>query len=298
MHAGELDRVRVAGPKAALVLERLADLRRHSLVMSKDRAWLEEITPDPYSLLEHMHEVQLLYRIRPGRYLVAPRGTSSPIQAAPIEFMASLLLAPHGEYYVGYLSSLISHRLTDLHSNTVFAAIRQTSGFREVDVDLPGCSVHVVRLADSRWPQDRENELERVRAIPDSKEFFWRSTLERTLVDTLARPELSAGMETVIGCWARANQRDVDWQVVCDIAARQGKSMVRRVAFVLRLLGLHAIARQSFPGLTGRGASTPLDRSDSFDLDPREVGRDRDTGVLINVPESHLLGWIGAAALP
>lgn len=290
-------RVRSAGPKAALVLEALAERRRRSLRLSDDREWLQEITPDPNSLVERMADAQLLYRVNRGNYLVAPRGSFSPTQAAPIEMMAGVLLASQGDYYIGYLSALIDHRLTDLHSTTVYAAIRQKSSFSKTEVELPGGSLQVVRLVDSRWPQD-ERELERRRAIPDTKEFIWRATLERTLVDALARPELSAGIETVVGCWARAKQREVDWELVCAIAERQSKSMMRRVAFVLRLLGLHVVARQNFPGLIGRGASTPLDRSGSFDLDPGEARRDRETGVLINVPEDYLLGWAGAPALP
>lgn len=72
--------------------------------------------------------------------------------------------------------------------------------------------------------------------------------------------------------------------------------MERRCAFLLRLLGLDAIARRNFPRLTGRGASTPLDRSNSFDMTAGNMTRDRETGVLLNVPEDHLRGWVSAAA--
>lgn len=289
--------VRSAGRKAALVLEHLAENRQRSLDISADRAWLQDISSHPNSLLERMTDSRLLYRINRGRYLVAPAGTFSPTQAAPVEVIAGLLLRAQGDYYLGYLSALIAHRLTDLHSATVYAAIRQSSTFTEVEVDLPGGTLRVVRLSESRWPSG-DGELERVRAIPDSKEFIWRATLERTLVDALTRPELAGGIETVIGCWARARERDVDWERVCAVGIRQGGAMMRRIAFVLRLIGLHRTARQSFPGLTGRGASTPLDRSGAFELAPGELKRDRETGVLINVPEDYLLGWVGSAELP
>jgi predicted transcriptional regulator of viral defense system len=298
MPAQEGNYTRSAGAKASLVLEQLAERRRRSIQLSEDRPWLQTISPDPNSLLERMADAGLLYRIHRGRYLVAPRGSFSPTQAAPAEFMAGLLLEAQGGYYIGYLSALIGHRLTDLHSKTVYAAIRQTSTFTDVEVGLPGGLLRVVRLSESRWPQDEQAELERLRAMPDSKEFVWQSNLERTLVDALARPDMSAGIETVVGCWASARERDVDWERVCSIAARYGKSMVRRVAFILRVLGLQRTARQNFPDLTGRGASTPLDRTGSFGLDLAELKRDRDTGVVINVPEDYLLGWIGAAALP
>jgi predicted transcriptional regulator of viral defense system len=297
MATDQLDPVRRTGSKAALVLEHLAKDRRRSVVVSRDRPWLLEITRHPHALLERMNRAQLLYRVNRGHYVVAPRGSFSPAQAAPVDLMAGLVLSSQGDYYFSFLSGLIAHRLTDLHSDTLYAAIRQKSTFRETSLDLPGGSLQVVRLSDSRWPQD-DREVARVRALRDSKEFVWQATLERALVDALARPDLSAGIETVIQSWARAKRQEVDWELVCAIASRHGSGMARRVAFVLRLVGLHTVAAQNFPALTGRGANTPLDRSNSFELNTDEMRRDRETGVLINVPEDHLLGWVGAGELP
>ena len=292
--------VRSAGPKAARVLEELADRRRHTLVLAEDGAWLRDITSDPNSLLERMEDASLLYRVGRGRYVVAPRGTFSATQAGPAELFVDLALRGRGDYFIGFLSALIAHRLTDLHSSLVYAAIRQEGSVGESERDLPdGVAVKFVRLVASKWPVDPDRDLERVRTLPGGKEFAWRSSIERTLVDVLNRPDLAGGIETVIGSWARARRRDdVDWDSVCAIAEAQGKSTMRRTAFVLRLLGLHVIAARNFPGLAGRGASTPLDRSDSFALPPGETKRDRVTGVTINVPEGHLVGWAEAASLP
>jgi predicted transcriptional regulator of viral defense system len=295
--AAETTPVRRAGPKAAQVLEELAERRRRSLVVSEDKTWLAEVTPHYAQLLDNMEASQLLYRIARGRYVVAPRGTFTATQAVPVELMCALVLRDQGDYYLGYLTALISHRLTDLHSSTIYASVRQSSNFRESEVELPGGTLHVMRLADSRWPT-LDGELAWARALPDSKEFVWRAGIERTLADALARPDLCAGMETVVGCWARARQREVDWDLACQIAASQGKSMARRVAFILRLLGMSAVAAENFPHLMARGASTPLDRSRGFDLAADEIRRDRQTGVLVNVPERSLIGWARAAALP
>lgn len=298
MSASKQDVVRSTGPKAALVLEELAEARRHSLTLAKDRSWLSRLTSDPNSLLERMADAKLLYRVSRGKYVVAPRGTFSASQAASNELMVDIMLGARGDYFIGYLSALIDHRLTDLHSTTVYAAIRQHSSFGEVEIELPSGKLKLVRLSDSRWPSDSERELDRVPALPDYKEFVWRSSLERTLVDALSRPEHSAGLETVIGCWGTAVRRDTDWDLICAIAERQGASMARRTAFVLRLLGLGAVAKRNFPHMTGRGASTPLDRSNSFDMETADKRRERHTGVLINVPEDYLVGWASAALSP
>ena len=245
-----------------------------------------------------MANSQLLYRVGRGRYVVAPRGTFSPAQAAPAELIAALILGARGDYFISYLSALIDHRLTDLHSATIYAAVPQDSRFGESSFALPSGRLQLVRLSPSNWPADHDEELERVRALPDTKEFVCRAKLERALVDGLSRPDLASGLETVVSCWARAQQSDTDWDLVCAISARRGRSMERRCALLLRLLGLHAVGKLNFPNLVGRGANTPLDRSNSFQLSPAQIKRDRETGVLLNVPKDHLRGWIAAAATP
>jgi predicted transcriptional regulator of viral defense system len=288
--------VRVAGPVAARVLEELADSRRRSVSIADDRAWLSRWSKDPNALLESMADSQLLYRVGRGRYVVAPRGTFSATQAAPAELIAGLILGARGEYFISYLSALIDYRLTDLHSTIVYAAIPQDSSFGETSFGLPSGTLQLVRLSRSNWPADPDRELVRVRALPETKEFIWRASRERALVDGLSRPDLSAGLETVVGCWARVRQSDIDWDLVCAISSRRGRSMERRCAFLLRLLGLDAFVRRNFPLLTARGANTPLDRSNSFGMTAEEMTRDRETGVLVNVPEDRLRGWASAVS--
>lgn len=288
--------VRAAGPVAARVLEELADSRRRSVNIADDRAWLSRWTKDPNALLESMAHNQLLYRVGRGRYLVAPRGTFSATQAAPAELIAGIILGARGEYFISYLTALIDYRLTDLHSTTVYAAIPQDSSFGETSFELPSGTLKLARLSRSNWPTDPDKELVRLRALPETKEFVWRASRERALVDSLSRPDLAAGLETVVGGWASARQTDIDWNLVCAISSRRGRSMERRCAFLLRLLGLDAVSRHNFPRLTGRGASTPLDRSNSFEMSAGEMTRDRETGVLLNVPEDHLRGWASASS--
>ena len=295
MHTEEKP-VRAAGPVAARVLEELANARRHSVNLAEDRDWLSRWTKDPGGLLKSMAQHQLLYRVGRGRYVVAPRGTFSPTQAASAELIAALILGSRGEYFISYLTALIDHRLTDLHSTTVYAAVRQGSRIGETSFELPSGTLQLVRLNRSNWPADPARELVRVRALAETKEFIWRASIERALVDSLSRPDLAAGLETVVGCWARARQTDADWDLVCAIAARRGDSMTRRCAFLLRQLGLDAVAERNFPGLTGRGAKTLLDRSDSFEMSSEDMTRDRETGVLVNVPGDHLRGWVSAAS--
>lgn len=295
--ASDTEAIRSAGPKAALLLEQLAERRVRTLTVKTDEEWLREITPHYQRLLSRMEAARLLYRIRRGRYVVAPRGTFSPAQAASAELLAARVLAPD-DYFISHLSALIAHRLTDLHSTQIYASVRQSSSHRSKNlVELPTGTLRIVEIADARWPVASSSELDEVRALPESMEFIWRSGVERTLVDALARADLCAGFETVVSCWVNAKSRETDWESACRIARRQGPSMVRRTAYLLRLIGLGAVAERAFPDLRGRGVRTPLDRSNSFNMDRNELARDRTTGVVINVPPQYLRAWTGATSL-
>ena len=207
------------------------------------------------------------------------------------------MLRGQGEYYLGFLSSLIAHRLTDLHASTLYAAIRQDSPTDLTTVSLAGRELKLVRLSPSRWPSG-ERERERVRVQPGLKEFVWRSTLERTLVDGLLRPELCGGIETVITSWARATEHEqVEWATVWQIAKRMGDATARRVAHLLIHSGHEQVLAGDLPALSLKGAATPLDRTNGYAMTRKEATRDPQTGVLVNVPVEQLRGWLDPASL-
>jgi hypothetical protein len=155
----------------------------------------------------------------------------------------------------------------------------------------------VAELANSVWPLPESDELERVR-VGDSKEFAFRASLERTLIDGLLRPDLSAGIETVVTAWARGKSRpEVRWDRVAGIADRIGGATARRTAFLLRLLGFDSLVDLHFSKISGRTTSPVFDRSRSFDLAPGRTHRDSQTGVVVNVPLEYLRGWIAGASI-
>jgi predicted transcriptional regulator of viral defense system len=280
------------GAKGALVLDEAARRRRRTIRWPEDAAWLQEITPAPQRLLSRLKERGFLYAAGRNRYVIAPPGTKTIRQAASPELLADLYLRPYGDYYVGFLSALIAHRLTDLHSQVTYVAMRQSSKPRNVPSGFK-----VAELADSVWPLPESDELERVR-VGDSKEFAFRASLERTLVDGLLRPDLSAGIETVVTAWARGKSRpEVRWDRVAGIADRIGGATARRTAFLLRLLGFDSLADMHFSKISGRTTSPVFDRSRSFDLPPGRTQRDSQTGVVINVPLEYLRGWIAGASI-
>ncbi len=279
------------------MLEHVAAAKRCTVSLPADREWLAEITPHYARLLDRMAARKSLYRVLRGQYVVAPRATDAVDQAAAAELLVDLVLRGQGEYYLGFLSALIAHRLTDLHASTLYAAIRQDSSTDLTTVALAGRELKLVRLSPSRWPSG-EGERERVRVQPGLKEFVWRSTLERTLVDGLLRPELCGGHETVITSWARATEHErVDWTTVWQVAKRTGTATARRIAYLLIHSGHAQALAGDLPALNVKGAATPLDRSNGYAMTRREATRDPQTGVLVNVPAEQLRGWLDPASL-
>ena len=279
------------------MLEHVAAAKRRTVSLPADREWLAAITPHYARLLDRMAARKSLYRVLRGQYVVAPRATDGVDQAAAAELLVDLVLRGRGEYYLGFLSALIAHRLTDLHASTLYAAIRQDSPTDFTTVSLAGRELKLVRLSPSRWPSE-ERERERVRVQPGLKEFVWRSTLERTLIDGLLRPELSGGIETVISSWARATEHEqVDWRTVWAIAKRTGGATARRAAYLLIRSGHDQVLAGDGPVVNVKGAATPLDRSNGYDMNRKEATRDPRTGVLVNVPGEQLRGWLDPASL-
>jgi predicted transcriptional regulator of viral defense system len=291
--------IRSAGPIAASILEEAAEKRQQSISIVRDRDWLQELTSDPNSALERMTDLQLLYRVGRGSYVVAPRGTFTAQQVAPKELLAVLGTVPTGtDYFLSFLSALIWHELTDVHTETTYIAIPQTAGTKRSRVAIPdGGDVQLVRLAASRWPKHREKEIVSERVLGRAKEKIQVATIERALIDALSRPELSGGMETVVTAWARAMRRKTDWSLVCEIAKANGKSTMRRTAFLLGVFGQRRLVAEQFPGLTGRGTEVPFDRSNGFGVDSSRWERDRATGVLVNTPPGYLEGWAQAVGI-
>lgn len=275
------------------MLDQVARLRRRTIRLPADLVWLNDLSPAPRRLLSQMVKRGLLHRAGEDRYVVAPMGTDSLEQAAPPELLIDLILQPH-PYYIGFLSALITHRLTDLHSKSAYAAVPKGVRLRgRMPIDL-----EIAQLGPKAWPAT-EDELERFRTVEGTKEFAVRSTIERTLVDGLLRPNLCAGFETVVLAWSRAQRHpEVSWERVAQIGHRIGGSTAPRTAFMLNLVGLDTIAEKHLADVKSRRAGTPLDRSNGFALDRGNVERDPRTGVLLNVPSRYLRGWIDGEAFP
>jgi predicted transcriptional regulator of viral defense system len=282
--AGET-KARTLGRLEAALLRRLAEEQRTTLSVGRDRVLLESLTPAYAMLLSRMAEKGVLISLGVGRYVVSSWAGDSLAQAAPFNVLLDATLRPYGDYYLGFLSALIEHRLTDEDSWEVYVALREDGTFKGKQLRIDERPVIVTRITGvQRWVG-----LEHVRAT--RRERYWRSTLERTLVDSLYRPRLSGGIELIAGAWARAARRpDFDPVAVCRYARAVSVAVARRSGFMLSRLDHHDAAVEHLGDLRGQRNRVLLDLSLSYGEEP--WSRDTEWGVTVNVPERALTGWL------
>lgn len=279
------EKPRTLGRLDALLLRRLAEQQRSTLSVREDRSLLGSITPRYAQLLARMARKGTLIRLAGGRYVVASWAGDELAQAAPFNVLLDATLRPYGAYYLGFLSALIEHRLTDQDSFEVYVALRDDATFSGKRLMIDGRPVLVTRISGpQRWVG-----IEQVRAT--RRERYWRSNLQRTLIDTLYRPRLSGGIELIAGAWARAvAERTPDLEEICGYARALSISVARRTGYMLTRLGHHDVAVAHLGDLRSQRNSVLLDASRAYG--EGDWRRDSEWGVTINLPERALTGWL------
>jgi len=274
---------RTVSPIDSRILQALDDRGRVFIDLKQDRDWLLDIVPDPPLHLARMKTRGILASVAAGRYVVLPPGQQLTAAELPLGVLLAAAFAGRKDYYLGYLSAMIEHRLTDEHSLDVFVAVFGTPPRIE---ELAGRPLHVTRIASRR----KRFGQERIRAV--GRTFYFRSDLERTLLDTLDRPALSGSPETSIRAWSRAfESRDLDRGKLVEYAEEWGGTVAARCAFWMRELGEIRLARRILSSI-GAPLTGPrlLDSARSFG--DGKWPRDRETGLIVNVPPANLDGWL------
>ncbi len=254
--------------------------------LRRDKIWLtEEVgTPHLRQLLDRMADKGSLYQLGAGRYAVAPRGSVDASQALP--FSVALDVAMGGrEYYLAFGSALADHGLIDENIDPIIAARASAVGGNDA-LSVQSLKVRIVRVSsDRRW-------FGREWIKGGARSGYWRSDMERTLLDAVDRPDLCAGNELVARAWGRAvHEERPDADRLVDYATRLRGLSALRVAFYSQQLDRQDLAQRIL-------AVVPRTRSSKARLDPTgafgpgDWSRDRATGLQINIPESRLRGWL------
>lgn len=270
-------------PIDSRILEKLGDRGRTFLDLETDRDWLVEITPDPPQQLARMRRRGTLVPVAPGRYLVLPPGQPGDPEQVPLGLLLAAAFAGREGYYLGYFSALIEHRLTDEHTRDVYLAV---FGNLPTLRTLAGRPVHLTSLKSER----KRFGQERVRAL--ARTFYFRSDLERTLLDTLDRPRLCDAPETWVRAWSRAfASGNLDHARLVDYALQIGGTVAGRCAFWMRELGDVRSARIILRSI-GAPLTGPRLLDSAGSLGDRSDSRDRETGLIVNLPDRAIEGWL------
>jgi predicted transcriptional regulator of viral defense system len=269
------------------VIARARRKRRDVIVLREDRDWLQEFSARPKDMLWRMARRGALIELGAGRYAVPSLGHRSAAYKA-WQPMLHARLAPLGPYYLGFLSALVEHRLTDLSSREITVAIGFTS--RQLlygEQTIAGRTIHAVRSARPIFGEEhgaQTVELSRT-------ERYVRSDPTRTLVDALWHPELFGSTETWVSAWGRAQRtQQLDPELICRYALALSPTVARRTGLLLSLTGYDEDALRLLPARVRRA-----DRAADLVADQPGVAdaeHDRVWHVDFNVPRERLEGWL------
>lgn len=277
----------------ARVLHAAAQHGRAYLRLPDDAEWLTSVAgePDPSRRLAGMQRRGSLLPVGRGRYVVLPLGASTLEQAGPPKLLLAALLDGRASWYLGYLSALIDHKLTDEHSQTLFVAIAGRS---------PLGTKRSLGTQEVRFIQDTTGrawegvERERIQG----RTFGYRSGIECTLLDVLEQPRACGTPETWVRAWGRASREAlVDLELLVHYGQQRNETVQARLAYWLRETGHVRHSRLVAKLLGGPlSGSRLLDASQTYGAavgaEGRRVERDRETGLMINLPQHLSDGWL------
>jgi predicted transcriptional regulator of viral defense system len=270
------------GPVEYQILARLADERKTDLVVRRDDEWLRKVSRRPDHALAGLAAKGQLIPVGVGRYVARPLGSDPEASTVTIQDAIHAWLSGF-EYYVGFHSALSEHGLTDLDDPTTYLAVRGDRQLPKRAGKFADASLHVARVTSrTSWFGKEHVRL-------DGAGSYWRSDLERTLLDCLERPDLSGSTQVVVRSWARAVKRRLaNLSRLSRYAEQLGPAAIRRTGFWLETIGAD---ERYIERLFNLRTSTGL-----VILSPR--GGDtrghinRRWRVVVNIPETTYRGWI------
>jgi predicted transcriptional regulator of viral defense system len=236
-------------PLRRAVLEHLAKEGRTVLDLKQDRGWLEEITPDPETLIRRLREQGLLHTIQRGRYLVNVEGR--PSRGPRLEALDPLATAILGrldiDYYLSWHSALWHYGLIDQQASRLFVAVKEA---RKRPAHLGVYEIRFVTVTAKRFfGYD---------VIDDFDLPLPMAQVERALIDCFDRPELAAPVPVVASAMRNAWQAQMlDVERLTEYALTfDSKAVIRRLGFFMDLYEIPGTARLA-PHI-GRKSAMPL----------------------------------------
>lgn len=212
------------GPLSTLLIQQLSK-RGMTVFTTRDAISLVEI--NPRNLNKIIHDLVIkgwLRRIEKGKYMLVPLGVDSKEPYSENHYLiASKLINP---YYIGFWSALHFYGYTEQLLNTIFIV----STKRKKEITLSGVNYKFIRLKPTKFFGISEVKIEGI-----TVNF---SDREKTIVDCLAYPEYSGGIQEVIkGIWKA--KEELDFMKLIDYASRMRNStIIKRLGYLLECLDL------------------------------------------------------------
>jgi predicted transcriptional regulator of viral defense system len=187
---------------------------------------LEELTPNPKSLLDGLSRKRWILKIRKGVYAIVPF-EAGELGAASYTLhsfvIASFLVEP---YYIGYWSALNHHGLTDQTPPAVYVATTRPKNSRTI-LDT---RFRFVTIPERKMFDVDEIEIEKRKVRISSR--------EKTVVDCLDHPEHCGGVEEVAEALYFARD-EIDCEELVQLAERIGNNAVlKRLGYIAEALRL------------------------------------------------------------
>jgi predicted transcriptional regulator of viral defense system len=272
-----MTQTRTLGPTEARLLNRLAADGRVIFSTAQARAALGNEGQNVNKLLYHLARKRWLLRLEKSKYLILPLEAGMEGLHSVHEFVvAAHLVRP---YAIAYASALSFHGLVDLLPHTIFVATTHRKAI--VAVKELGLRFQFVTLAPHKFfgIQDVTIEEQQVRI----------TTLSKTLIDGLDRPDLCGGIVELSKGLSRYARGEADWgQLTADARQLGNHTVFKRLGYLAEVLGLDVGAWTD----RWRAEISPGETT----LDPRYGRRGpyhNGWNLRLNVDQEQLLEWRG-----
>lgn len=168
-----------------------------------------------------------LIRLNRGTYLIVPLSAGEEAEYSENWFVVAKHLIEPADYYLSHFSALEIHEMTTNPVLTVYIS----TPVRRIEKKIAGATYRFVTAK----PADMWGSEE---AWVTASQKVCVSSLERTILDCLDRPDLSGGViEVARGLWAKRNE--IDFEKLADYAKRLGKkSVAKRLGFLFTVFEL------------------------------------------------------------
>lgn len=222
-----MTQTRTLGPTESRLLNGLAADGHVVFCTAQARAALGNGGQDINKLLYHLTRKRWLLRLEKGKYLILPLEAGMEGLYSAHEFViAAHLVQP---YAIAYASALSFHALSDLLPHIVFVATTRRKA--EVTVEELGLRFRFITLAPRKFFG--------VQTVTIEDQPVRITTLSKTLVDGLDRPELCGGVIELAKGLKRYEADDANWaQLTADAQRLGNRTVFKRLGYLVEVLGL------------------------------------------------------------